>query len=106
MPAYFQELMTGVLKDVPFAITYLDDIIIFSRIANATFYQRYPVPQHHRNQTSTIENSNHLQHAPTKIVKQVCIFLRLLGYYRKFVKDFARMAKQLTLLTNHKATFK
>ena len=28
--AYFQELMTGILKDFPFAITYLDDIIIFS----------------------------------------------------------------------------
>ena len=30
-PAYFQELMTGMLKDIPFAIAYLDDIIIFSK---------------------------------------------------------------------------
>ena len=30
-PAYFQELMTGILKDFPFAIAYLHDIIIFSR---------------------------------------------------------------------------
>ena len=30
-PAYFQELMTGILKDFPFAIGYLDDIIIFSK---------------------------------------------------------------------------
>ena len=30
-PAYFQELMTGKLKDFPFAIAYLDDIIIFSK---------------------------------------------------------------------------
>ena len=30
-PAYFQELMTGILKDFDFATTYLDDIIIFSR---------------------------------------------------------------------------
>ena len=29
-PAYFQELMTGILKDSYFAIAYLDDIIIFS----------------------------------------------------------------------------
>ena len=29
-PAYFQELMTGVLKDLPFAMAYLDDIIIHS----------------------------------------------------------------------------
>ena len=27
-PAYFQELMTGILKDIAFAIAYLDDIII------------------------------------------------------------------------------
>ena len=30
-PAYFQELMTGILKDFPFAIAYLDDFIIFSK---------------------------------------------------------------------------
>ena len=30
-PAYFQELMTGMLKDFPFAIAYLDDIMIFSK---------------------------------------------------------------------------
>ena len=29
--AYFPELMTGILKDFPFAIAYLDDIIIFSK---------------------------------------------------------------------------
>ena len=30
-PAYFQELMTSILKDFPFIIAYLDDIIIFSK---------------------------------------------------------------------------
>ena len=30
-PAYFQELITGILKDFPFTIAYLDDIIIFSK---------------------------------------------------------------------------
>ena len=32
-PAYFQELMTGMLKDFNFTIAYLDNIIIFSRTA-------------------------------------------------------------------------
>ena len=32
-PAYFQELITEILKDFNFAIAYLDDIIIFSRMA-------------------------------------------------------------------------
>ena len=31
VPAYFQELMTSILKDFPFVIAYLDDIIIFSK---------------------------------------------------------------------------
>ena len=30
-PAYFEELMTGILKDFPFTIAYLDDITIFSK---------------------------------------------------------------------------
>ena len=30
-PAYCQELMTVILKDFPFTIAYLDDIIIFSK---------------------------------------------------------------------------
>ena len=30
-PAYFQELMIGILKDFNFVIAYLDDIIIFSK---------------------------------------------------------------------------
>ena len=30
-PAYFQELMTGILKDFSFTIAYLDDIIIFNK---------------------------------------------------------------------------
>ena len=32
-PAYFQELMTGILKDYNFSIAYLDNIIILSRTA-------------------------------------------------------------------------
>ena len=32
-PAYFQELMIGILKDFDFTIAYLDDIIIFSKTA-------------------------------------------------------------------------
>ena len=32
-PAYFRELINKVLKDLPFAIAYLDDIIIYSETA-------------------------------------------------------------------------
>ena len=36
-PAYFQELMTGILKDFNFVIAYLDNIIIFSKAARTSF---------------------------------------------------------------------
>ena len=31
-PTYFQEQMTGILKDFPFAIAYLENIIIFNKM--------------------------------------------------------------------------
>ena len=42
---------------------------------------------------------------PPKTAKQVCTFLGLMGYHRKFIKNFAKMAKPLTLLTFQKAKF-
>ena len=37
-------------------------------------------------------------HLPTT-PKQICTFLGLVGYYKKFIKNFAKTAKPLTLLT-------
>ena len=133
-PAYFQELMTGILKDFPFAIAYLDDIIIFSKtpqehlshicmvfeklktanlsmkkskcnffskeiqylghILSATGIQ--PLPS----KTHAIQHMN-----PPTTLKQVRAFLGLVGYYRKFIKGFAKIAKPLTLLTRQQVKF-
>ena len=38
---------------------------------------------------------------PPTTPKQVRAFLGLVGYYRKFIKGFAKIAKPLTLLTRH-----
>ena len=133
-PAYFQELMTGILKDFPFAIAYLDNIIIFSKtpqehllhicmvfeklksvnlsmkkskcsffskeiqylghILSATGSQSLPAKTH------TIQ---YMQ--PPTTPKQVRAFLGLVGYYRKFIKGFAKIAKPLTLLTRQQVKF-
>ena len=127
-PAYFQELMTGVLKDLPFAMAYLDDIIIYSSI-----------PEEHLQHIKTVfkklchaklsmklskchffaKEIQYLGHilgierirpvpAKTEAIKamhppvnpkQVHTFLGLVGYYRKFIKNFAKIAKPLTMLT-------
>ena len=42
---------------------------------------------------------------PLTTPKQVHAFLGLVGYYRKFIKDFAKIAKPLTLLTQQQVKF-
>ena len=42
---------------------------------------------------------------PPKMPKQVCAFLGLVSYYRKFIKNFANIANPLTLLTHQQAKF-
>ena len=133
-PAYFQELKTGILKDFPFTIAYLDDIIIFSKtphehlshicmvfeklksanlsmkkskcsffakeiqylghILSATGIQPLPAKTH------AIQNMK-----PPTIPKQVRAFLGLVGYYRKFIKGFTKIAKPLILLTRQQVKF-
>ena len=88
-PAYFQELMTGILKDFSFAIAYLDDIIIFSKtpqehlshirmvfeklklenLSMTLFLQRNSVSRTHlqcyRYQTTTCQDTCHTTHVTT-----------------------------------------
>ena len=42
---------------------------------------------------------------PSKTPKQVHAFLGLVRYYRKFIKNFAKIAKPLTLLTCQQVKF-
>ena len=127
--------MTGILKDFPFAIAYLDDIIIFSkapqehlshihmvfkklRVANlsmkkskSNFFSKEIQYLGHILSTTGIRplpsKTHAIQHmsSPT-MPKQVRAFLGLVGYYQKFIKGFAKIAKPLTLLTRQQVKFK
>ena len=134
VPAYFQELMTGVLKDLPFVMAYLDDIIIYSctpeehlkhiktvfeklrhaklpmKLSRCHFFAKEiqylghilgvegikPVPA----KTEAIKAT----HPPVN-PKQVRAFLGPVGYYRKFIRNFAKIAKPLTMLTRMDVKF-
>ena len=128
VPAYFKELMTGVLKDLPFAMAYLDDIIIYSSTPEEHLEHIRTVFEKLRDAKLSMKLSKchifakeiqYLGHilgkegikpvpAKTEAIKvmhppvnpkQVRAFLRLVGYYRKFIRNFAKIVKPLTMLT-------
>ena len=134
-PAYFQELMTGVLKDLPFAMAYLDDIFIYSSTPEEHLQHIKTVFEKLRHAKLSMKLSKchffakeiqYLRHilgmegirpvpAKTEAIKamhppvnpkQVRAFLRLVGHYRKFIKNFAKIAKPLTVLTRMDVKFK
>ena len=133
-PAYFQELMTGILKDSNFAVGYLDDIIIFSKMppehllhsrmvfkklksanlsmkkSKCSFFSKEIQYLGHILSATGIRplpaKTHAIQHMqPPMTPKQVRAFLGLVGYYGKFIKGFAKIAKPLTLLTRQEAKF-
>ena len=79
-PMTFQSLMTKVLKKLNFKITliYIDDLLIFSKDFD--------------------------QQSPTN-VKRVRSALGMMGYYRKFLKDYAKIAQPLNDLLKKDTKF-
>ena len=123
-------MINKVLKDLPFAIAYLNDTIIYSKTAEEHFDHVHHVfhklcdaelsmklSKYH----SFAREIQYLGHVPAstgikplpsqtaaikliklpKNAKQVRAFHDLVGYYCKIVKNFAHIAKPLTALTCH-----
>ena len=134
VPAYFQLLMNKVLKGLKFAMTYLDDIIIFSKNESQHLEHLETVFSHLREaglkmkrskcdffkkeihylghlispeQISPLPNKlDCIRHMPApKNVKEIKQFLGLTGYYRKFVPRFADISRPLTTLTKKDKKF-
>ena len=133
-PAYFQLIMNKVLKGLKFAMTYLDDIIIFSENELQHLEHLETVFSQLREARLKMEPSKcdffkskihylgHLispegisplpnkldciKHMPVpKNMKEFKQFLGLTGYYRKFVLRFADILRPLTTLTKKDKKF-
>ena len=134
-PAYFQLLMNKVLKGLKFAMTYHDNIIIFSQDESQHLEHLEIVFSHLREAglkmkcskcdffKSEIHYLGHLispegiSPSPNKLdsikqmpvpnsAKEIKQFLGLTGYYRKFVPRFVDISRPLTTLTKKDAKFK
>ena len=134
-PAYFQLLMNKVLKGLKFAMTYLDNIIIFSqdelqhlehleivfgrlqegglkmKCSKCDFFKseiHYLGHLISPEGISPLPNKlDSIRHMPMPTsVKEIKQFLGLTGYYRKFVPRFADISRPLTTLTKKDVKFK
>ena len=127
-PAYFQHLMNQVLDNCNFAMTYLDDIIIFSETeeehlahieeifkwleaadlkmkrSKCDFFKKHIHYLGHLISADGIrplkDKLDSIRDMPApRNSKEVKQFLGLVGYYRKFVPCFAALSRPLSKLT-------
>ncbi|GKB59036.1 putative reverse transcriptase domain-containing protein [Tanacetum coccineum] len=104
-PAIFMDLMNRVCRPYldKFVIVFIDDILIYSKTQEEHFLGH-------------VINGNGIHVNPSKIkaVKnwkaprtpsEVRLFLGLDGYYRRFIENFSKIAKSLTILTRKCKTF-
>ena len=126
--------MNKVLKDLPFIIAYQDDITIYTKTVEEHLNHLQQVFHKLWNAmlsmklrkyhffTQEIQYLGHILSGtgtkclplkmeaikimwPPKNAKHTQAFLGLVGYYQKFIKNFAWIRKPLTTLTHHNATF-
>ncbi|GKE43305.1 putative reverse transcriptase domain-containing protein [Tanacetum coccineum] len=98
-PAMFMDLMNRVCRPylAKFVIVFIDDILIYSKTQEEHFLGH-------------VINGNGIHVDPCKIEAnknwkspktptEVCSFLRLAGYYRRFTENVSKISKSLTILT-------
>ncbi|GJY05852.1 putative reverse transcriptase domain-containing protein [Tanacetum coccineum] len=94
-PTIFMDLMNRVCRPMldKFVIVFIDDILVYSKSK-----------EEHEVDLAKIEAVMNWQ-AP-KSVGEIQSFLRLAGYYRRFIKDFSKIASSLTKLTKKNTPFR
>ncbi|KAA0056785.1 pol protein [Cucumis melo var. makuwa] len=112
-PAIFMDLMNRVFKDFldTFVIVFIDDILIYSKteaeheehLHQVTFLDHVVSSEGVSVDPAKIEAVTSWPRSST--VSEICSFLGLAGYYRRFVEDFSRIASPLTQLTRKGTPF-
>ncbi|GJY90882.1 putative reverse transcriptase domain-containing protein [Tanacetum coccineum] len=109
-PAVFMDLMNRVCRPYldKFVIVFIDDILIYSK----TREEHLREVQFLRHMING--NGIYVDHSKIEAVKnwkaprtpsEVRSFLGLAGYYRRFIENFSKIAKSLTILTQKCKTF-
>ena len=133
-PAYFQRLINKVIKGLPFAFGYLDDVLIHSPDIETHLQHMRILFQRLREADLKLKDSKcnyfktHVQYLghlvsgkgikplPEKLAsikkmpapttpKEIKKFLGLVGYHRKFIPRFADIARPMTNLTKQDIPF-
>ena len=133
-PAYFQLLMNKILEGLSYAMTYLDDIIIFSKneedhlrhleevfrqLRQAALKMKHLKCDFFKSEIHYLghlisahgisplpDTLNTIKNMPVpKDAKEIKPFLGLTCYYRKFVPRFADISRPLTQLTKKEMKF-
>ena len=133
-PAYFQRLINKVIKGLPFAFGYLDDVLIHSPDIETHLQHMRILFQRLREADLKLKDSKcnyfktHVQYLghlvsgkgikplPEKLAsikkmpapttpKEIKKFLGLVGYHRKFILRFADIARPMTNLTKQDIPF-
>lgn len=133
-PATFQRMMDSVLKDVPFANAYLDDVVVFSKtisehivhpetvlalVAKHKLRLKLQKCDFAKKQVCLLEHivsARGVRVNPQKVeaIKQALVphdatslrsFLRLAGYYRRFMKNFPEISSTFYPMTSKNAQF-
>nr|GFB63044.1 putative reverse transcriptase domain-containing protein [Tanacetum cinerariifolium] len=100
-PAVFMDLMNRVCKPYldKFVIVFIDDILIYSK--DEKFLGHVIDSQGIHVDPAKIESVKNW--ASPKSPMEICQFLGLAGYYRRFIKGFSKIAKPMTKLTQKEA---
>ncbi|TYK29688.1 retrotransposon protein, putative, Ty3-gypsy subclass [Cucumis melo var. makuwa] len=102
--AVFMDLMNKVFKDFldTFVIVFIDDILVYSK-TEVSFLGHVVSSEEVSVDPAKIEVVSSWPRPST--VSEVCSFLGLIGYCRRFVEDFSRIASPLTQLTKKGTSF-